>query len=203
LATVEGTPSIRARKKAATYARILQIAHEMFFTRGYSAATLEDICAAVPISKRTLFRYFADKEALVFPNRDKRLGRFASLLEAADPSEPPFDMFRRVTGIFAAEYMKNRGQLLAQQKLIAESPELLAREREIDRDWEREIAKAFVLRLPARPSSERRATVLAGAMIGTVRATMRHWFARGGVDDLEALGHEALYFLERGFAVDA
>jgi hypothetical protein len=39
-------------------------------------------------------------------------------------------------------------------------------------------------------------------MIGSVRATMRHWFARGGVDDLEALGNEALGFLERGFAID-
>ncbi|MFO7563155.1 MAG: TetR family transcriptional regulator [Enhygromyxa sp.] len=193
---------LRERKKAETHTRILQVAHGFFHERGFEATTIEDICAELPISKRTFFRYFPDKEALVFPNRDMRLDRFVDLLAAAPKSEQPYDTFRRVTRLFAAEYMDNREQLLAQQALISTSPSLLAREREIDHDWERAIADAFARRLPRSQASRRRADVLAGAMIGVVRATMRHWFGRGCVDNLDRLGQEALDSLERGFSVE-
>jgi AcrR family transcriptional regulator len=202
LPTVATPPNLREQKKAETRTQILRVAHALFRRRGFEATTIEDICAKLPISKRTFFRYFPDKEALVFPNRDKRLERFTELLTSAPKSEQPFDTFRHVTRLFAAEYMDNREQLLAQQALIATAPTLLAREREIDHDWERVIADAFVRRLPRALASQRRAEVLAGAMIGVVRATMRHWFARGCVDDLEQLGHEALASLERGFSVE-
>jgi AcrR family transcriptional regulator len=192
----------REQKKVETRARILRVAHEMFRTRGFENTTLEDICAAVPISKRTYFRYFADKEALLVPNREKRLDRFVDLLRAAPVSETPFAIFRRVTELFAAEYMANREQLLAQQSLLGSSPTLIAREREIDRDWEEVIAKVFTDRLPPGPHSERVAEVAAGAVIGAVRATMRYWFRRGGVDDLAALGHAAIDELEQGFGRD-
>ena len=174
----------------------------MFHKRGFEATTIEDICIAVPISKRTFFRYFPDKEALVFPNRDMRLLRFSEVLSATPKSEQPFDTFRRVTRLFAAEYMEHREQLLAQQPLVASSPALLAREREIDHDWEQAIADAFARRFPPGPASRRRAEVLAGAMMGVVRASVRHWFSGGCVDDLEQLGHQALDSLERGFRVE-
>lgn len=199
---MEAPPSLREQKKAETRSRILRVAHALFHEKGFEATTIDEICTEVPISKRTFFRYFPDKEALVFPNRDMRLDRFTELLAATPGCEQPFDTFRRVTCLFAAEYMDNREQLLAQQALIGSSPTLLAREREIDHDWERAIADAFARRFPPGPASRRRAEVLAGAMIGVVRATMRHWFARGCVDDLERLGHEALDSLEGGFKVD-
>jgi AcrR family transcriptional regulator len=193
---------LREQKKAETRTQILRVAHALFHKRGFEATTIDDICAALPISKRTFFRYFPDKEALVFPNRDMRLDRFTELLTAAPKSEQPFDTFRRVTHLFAAEYMDNREQLLAQQALIVTSPTLLAREREIDHDWERVITDTFARRFPRGLASRRRAEALAGAMIGVVRATMRHWFGRGCVDNLEKLGHEALDSLERGFSVE-
>lgn len=198
----EHETGLRERKKAETRTQILRVAHELFHQRGFEATTIEDICAKLPISKRTFFRYFPDKEALVFPNRDMRLDRFEDLLRSAPKSEQPFDTFRRVTRLFAAEYMDNRDQLLAQQALIATAPTLLAREREIDHDWERAIADAFARRLPRGLASRRRAEVLAGAMIGVVRATMRQWFGRGCIDDLEQLGHDALGSLERGFSLE-
>lgn len=192
----------REQKKAETRARILACAHELFSEHGFDATTLEDICAAVSVSKRTFFRYFPDKESLVFPNRDKRRERFVELLAAAPDCEAPFDTFRRVTRLFAAEYVDNREQLLAAQTLIASSTALLAREAAIDREWEQDIAALFMNRIPPGAASQRRAEILAGAMMGTVRATMRHWYAMGGGDDLERLGHEALDALEAGFGVD-
>ncbi|PRP90432.1 Bacterial regulatory protein, tetR family [Enhygromyxa salina] len=194
--------NLRDRKKAETRARILACAHELFHEHGFDSTTVEDICAAVSVSKRTFFRYFPDKDSLVFPNREMRRERFVEILRSAPPEEAPFDTFRRVTRLFAVEYSENRDQLLAAQTLIVSSPTLLAAEAAIDREWERDIADMFIARLPPGSASERRAEVLAGAMIGTVRATMRHWYATGGVDDLDKLGQEALDSLEGGFGVD-
>jgi AcrR family transcriptional regulator len=189
----------REQKKAETRARILRCAHEMFRTRGFESTTLEDICAAVPCSKRTYFRYFADKEALLVPNREKRLDRFVELLREAPVTESPFAILRQVTDLFAVEYTENREQLLAQQSLLGSSATLIAREREIDRDWEAVIVKVFKARLPPGAESERTAETVAGAVIGAVRATMRYWFRRGCVDDLAVLGHETIDQLEFGF----
>jgi AcrR family transcriptional regulator len=196
---VAAPSSSREQKKAETRARILRCAHEMFRTRGFESTTLDDICSAVPISKRTYFRYFPDKEALLVPNREKRLDRFVDLLRAAPVTDSPFAICRRVTDLFAAEYTENREQLLAQQSLLGSSATLIAREREIDRDWEAAIAKVFKARLPPGVESERVAEVAAGAMIGAVRATMRYWFRRGCVDDLAQLGHATIDGLEFGF----
>jgi AcrR family transcriptional regulator len=189
----------REQKKAETRTRILRYAHEAFRTRGFASTTIDDICEAVGISKRTYFRYFPDKEALLVPNREKRLDRFVEFLRTTDASESPFAILRRVTDLFAAEYMENREQLLAQQSLLVSSSTLIAREREIDRDWEEVIAGMFVARLPAGDASQRLAEVAAGAVIGAVRATMRYWFRRGCVDDLGGLGHAAIDELESGF----
>jgi hypothetical protein len=50
-------------------------------------------------------------------------------------------------------------------------------------------------------ASELRARVLAGAAIGVIRATMRHWFTTDGREDLARLGDEALDCLDRGFSL--
>ncbi|HQP88764.1 MAG TPA: hypothetical protein PLL76_21125, partial [Thermoanaerobaculia bacterium] len=73
--------------------------------------------------------------------------------------------------------------------------------REIDRDWEAAMSRVFRERAGPGHASELRARVLAGAAIGVIRATMRHWFATDGKEDLARLGDEALDCLDRGFSL--
>ena len=107
--TTAPVPRAPYAKSRETRARILACAHELFQEHGFDATTLEDICAAVSVSKRTFFRYYPDKESLVFPNRGRRHERFVELLAAAPNNEAPFDTFRRVTRLFAAEYSSSSG----------------------------------------------------------------------------------------------
>lgn len=195
----EPPTDLREQKKARTRARVLEVSLEMFLERGFDATTLEDICSAANISKRTFFRYFADKEELVTPQRAQRIERFRGLLAEADPQQHPFVLFRRVTDVMAAEYTANREQIKIRQQLVDDSPALIAREHEIDRDWEREIARTLLERMPAGPESERQATIMAGAMIGAIRATMRIWHEGGCEGDLGAMGQGVLDSLEKGF----
>lgn len=194
-------PQVRLRehKKDATRRALVKAGNRRFHLDGFEATTIDDICADVGVSRRTFFRYFANKDALAFPHRGERLERFQELLECAPDDESPLDSLRRIAQIFAREYAANREQLVAQQHLIERTPSLIAREQEIDRDWEQAMAMAFEQRLAPGDDAELRARLLAGAAIGLIRASMRHWFAMQGHADLGVLGNQALDVLQDGF----
>lgn len=191
--------SLREQKKAEAKANTLEVAHALFHDKGFDDTTIEEICAESMISKRTFFRYFRDKESLVFPNRDERLDAFREFLRAHNDSDNPFDVLRLATSTFSRDYNENADKILAQQRLIQSSPALRSREAEIDRDWEREIANAFARRSAKSRQNELWAAVVAGAVMGVVRATMRQWYAHGATEDLGSLGQAAIDCLERGF----
>jgi AcrR family transcriptional regulator len=191
--------TLRERKKAEAHAKVIKNAHRLFRKNSFDATTLEMICEASSISKRTFFRYFRDKESLAFPRREERLAHFVHFLKANEQVDNPFESLRIATQIFGAQYNEHKEHLAAQQAVIRSSPALLAREREIDLDWQREIATAFSSRAGNHPEDDLWAQVLAGAIMGVVRSTMTYWFDRGCQDDLVHLGMAALDHLERGF----
>lgn len=55
----------RERKKQETYQRLLEIAWDLFRTRGYDQTTVADITEAADVAKGTFFNYFPSKEDLV------------------------------------------------------------------------------------------------------------------------------------------
>jgi AcrR family transcriptional regulator len=55
----------RERKKAASRARIVQCAVELFAQRGIEAVTVEEIAAAADLGKGTIYNYFRTKEDIV------------------------------------------------------------------------------------------------------------------------------------------
>jgi AcrR family transcriptional regulator len=198
---MEQAMTLRERKKAETRATVLRVANELFRQRGFEQTTVEEICAEALVSKRTLFRYFGDKEGLVFPNREERLEAFRTFLQGHPPTQNPFDTLRAATRVWGAEYNEARDRILAQQRLVESSGALVSREREIDREWEQEIAAAFARMTGADSRSDLWARVLAGAIMGVIRATMTYWFEGGGEADLVALGLDAIDKLESGFPV--
>ncbi|MBD8525372.1 TetR/AcrR family transcriptional regulator [Pseudomarimonas arenosa] len=195
-------PSAREQKKQATRNALIAAAQRRFRDIGYASTTIDDICADAKIGRRSFFRYFADKESLVFPQRSERLQQFLDLLRHGPERDDPVGNLRHIAQIFAKQYGEHRESLLAQQRLIESSAELLAREREIDRDWENAMTQAVRNRLDGQPDAEVQARLFAGAAIGVIRATMRYWFENDGRPDLAELGHKALDRLEQGFWAD-
>jgi AcrR family transcriptional regulator len=197
----EKNTSLRARKKAAALAKVIEISHQSFHEHGYDSTTIEEICSAAMISKRTFFRYFKDKESLIFPHREERLAYFIFFLSVNLKDPNPFDVLRSATAVLGQKYNENKYRILIQQRLIRSSSALQAREREIDQDWALEIAKAFSKRAGSDPEHDLWAQVLAGAIMGVVRSTVKYWFEHGCEENLISLGHNAIDCLEQGFPI--
>lgn len=60
------TPNLREQKRRATLAAIEEHATKLVAESGYQHVTVEDICAAANISRRTFFNYIESKEEAVF-----------------------------------------------------------------------------------------------------------------------------------------
>ncbi|MGW8763612.1 TetR/AcrR family transcriptional regulator [Streptomyces sp. NPDC055815] len=62
--TAENSPSLplRERKKLRTRQTLIDTALDLFGTHGFDGVTLDALCDAAEVSKRTFFRYFDSKE---------------------------------------------------------------------------------------------------------------------------------------------
>ena len=76
-------------RRAVTHAAL-----ELFAERGFEETTVDDIADALGVSRRTLFRYFASKNDMVWGEFDWVLARLRRCLEATDADEPLHDALR-------------------------------------------------------------------------------------------------------------
>ncbi len=186
--------SARARHKARTRDALLDAALELFGERGYDDTTVDEIAAAAGVSRRTFFRYFPTKEAVVFARQAERLESFRELAADPRPGESPFACLARALVTLGNGYVSDPQPVVEVQRMIDASPVLQARERQIDLDWDQAVFEALARRAET-PDQERDARIFAGAVVGAVRATLRIWIDSGGRLDLIALGRRTLRML--------
>lgn len=99
------TGSLRERKRRATMVAIENAATTLVLEHGFDAVTVDQICAAAEISKRTFFNYVPSKEAAVVgttPEDVVEADRIA-YLEQADPDVP-----RATLRLFLAAFAASR-----------------------------------------------------------------------------------------------
>jgi AcrR family transcriptional regulator len=191
---------LRERKKTRTRLDIVQVATRLFLSKGFDAATMDDIATAAEVSRSTLFRYFGNKEALVFPHQDARLGAFARNMTETRPGESPFVTVRRGLLHLAEVYWAAREELAVQQKIVASSPYLMARELVIYDEWERAIRTALVDPYTGSPERASRAKLASSAIFATVRSAMAEWLQGGCRENLVEKATRVLDLLQEGLA---
>ena len=185
-------------KKLKTHDALVEAAFSLFKELGFEATTVEQIADRAEVSRRTFFRYFATKESIAFPHHAERLELFEKYLSQRIHGETPLTAVRRCLIIIAREYEREREQILEQAQLIESSPTLIAKDRILDLRWEEVIAQALVNGSDSNDQKKRQARLLAGAVVGVIRAALREWMASGCQLDLVNLGTEALDLLARG-----
>ena len=182
--------NLRERNKLRNKRELAEISLRLFLKDGFDQTTVEAIAREAQISARTFFRYFPTKEEAFFANQEDRLDRFRDLLGEQTQSDPPFERVRRGCLQMADAFMEDRERVLAQYKVINDSKHLLAYDLQLDIKWETAIHVALVAGRDDL-DHQARARLQAGAVLGVIRAELRHWFRSGCDFDIVARGEEA------------
>ncbi|OQR65388.1 TetR family transcriptional regulator [Streptomyces maremycinicus] len=187
--------TLRERKKQRTRDALLRAAVELFTSRGYERTTVDEIAAAVDVSQRTFFRYFAGKDEAALALVEMTVERFVEAVRARPPHEPPMEALRQavldgwdsinevVESVVPVE------RYLRMYRVIESTPVLLAahlrRSVEVEEDLARVVAEREGLDLDADPRPRLAVAVFSGVM----RATERRWSTDPdfGLDRIRAL----------------
>lgn len=183
--------ALRERKKDQTREALARAAFELFQTKGYEGTTVAEIARAANVSRRTFFRYYASKDALLFVDDSDNLEQFRELLALRESSDDSFAHIRRACMALAEAHVRDREQQLVRARIIDSSPALGKQERQQDLSWERAITESLLTN-NRNPITERRARMLGGAVFGAMRAAISTWYELEGRADLPRLMAEAL-----------
>jgi len=191
--------SLRKLKKERTREAIVAAVFALFSERGFAGVTVDEIARLAEVSQRTFFRYFGAKQDVVLAGHARRIGRFRALLTERRAGRAPVDAVFQALGDLARDYQADREALLREFLIVRADPTLVARDVELDFEYERALAEVLAGHAPgAGGRLPRRARVLAGAIFGAVRATLADWFLGGCRGDLVAMGRQTMAWLEAG-----
>ncbi|MCF2131708.1 TetR family transcriptional regulator [Strepomyces sp. STD 3.1] len=124
--------SLRERKRHRTRQAIRIAAMELFAERGFDAVTVADIAAHAEVGRRTFFRYFPDKQDVLFTDDEELHQLLAARIRAAARELPPLgDSLPRAlavgrSGVLALGEAAARRALYdpLHAQLVANSPQL-------------------------------------------------------------------------------
>jgi len=160
---------LRARKKRETRERIAATARELFVNHGFDQVTVVDVARAAQVSEATVFNYFPTKDDLFFGGG---LERFQATTLAAVRDRPDGESaiaaFRRFT-IANVAHISDPGAvdlITTAARVVAGSPSLQAREREIVAATTDELAAL----LRAEGTGRMESWAIANALVGIQRA---------------------------------
>lgn len=169
----------------------------LFVDRGFERTTLDDVAAAVGVSRRTILRYFPSKNDIVWGSFHEHLEELRAMLAAANDDEPLMDVIRRTVVAFNDYGDEVAPELRDRMTLITGVPALQAHSMLRYADWCSVIAEFAARRLGLTPEDQS-PQVIANAALGVAMATYRHWIANPQVDLLAELD-TAFALLAAGF----
>jgi AcrR family transcriptional regulator len=153
--------------------RLKQAAMELFEEQGFRDTTAVEIARRARVTTRTFFRYFADKQAIVFADAEQlRAALVQGILEAAEVAEPLQTVARALAG-FDWESLGSREAQRRRDAMIASNPDLLER----DLIKQQQMADEFSGALKQRGVESDVADLAAHIGIHVFRMSYRQWLA--------------------------
>ncbi|MFF5208380.1 TetR/AcrR family transcriptional regulator [Streptosporangium sp. NPDC000396] len=164
-------PGLRERKKLRTRHALVAAALRLFMEKGYDQTTVSEIAAAVEVSTRTFFSYFASKEDVLFHN--SRAGLDLALRTVAERrhGEGAVDLLARAVRSSLAGLPQDAGsrdEMTTINHLVMTVPSLRARALLLLFDTQRELAEALHEACPDELGRTEAAAVV-GAVAGAAK----------------------------------
>ena len=194
---------LRERKKRSTRDALRRSAVTMVGAHGLNAVTVDDITAAVDISARTFFNYFACKEDAVVGWDPLMVAELCEHLVGRPLDETPPEALRRVLVEVFGHYDADHRELLQRMRLIRTDPRLVAHHAARWGDLERELVAALAERRGTDPDNDYYAGLVVATTLATGRVAMMSWCDNEGRVPLAELLPRYLDVLGAGLAEPA
>jgi TetR/AcrR family transcriptional regulator, regulator of mycofactocin system len=184
-------PSRRGRPPSTTRDAIARTALELFVRDGFDETTIDDVAAAVGIARRTVFRYFASKNDMVWGHFDGVLSTLRTNLGAARQDDG------LITGLKQAVLASNDYEgpaledLRLRMTLIMTVPTLQAHSMVRHAEWRQTVAAYAAARL-GQPPEDHLPGLIGHLALAASMATFERWVAHPH-EDLRDL-------LDRGYS---
>ncbi|MFC8386976.1 TetR/AcrR family transcriptional regulator [Nocardia sp. NPDC057272] len=143
---------LRARKKQQTRQQISDRATELFLARGFDQVTIAEVAAAADVSKMTVTNYFPRKEDLALDLGEIYIEQLASIVRERAPGQSALAALRHacLAAIAAQDQLIGfSGEPFA--RMIADSPALTARGRDLHDARQLALADALAVETGAAP----------------------------------------------------
>lgn len=186
--------SLRERKKALTRVAVEDNAMQLFRERGYDLTTIDDICEASVISRRTFFRYYSSKDDVLLGRYREHLTQAAHYLNERPAKEPVSESLLALCDELTTRYFDNDPVQLDALRFILETPALTLGHLHALTDFET-LLRNFIARRAKKKRDALQVRLLAAAAVTAFRVAIEAWIHGNGRQPLKRLARENLELL--------
>lgn len=180
------------RKRLLVRSELAEAAVKLLADQGFEETTVDQIVAAVGMSRRTFSRHFDSKEDVIVHMLAGAGARLCAELNARPADEPSAVALRRALSVFTSMSVGDPAKMLRVSRLILDTPALLARFLERQSQWQAEMTGILALRAGLDPDADLRPAVAAGVALTAFQAALRRWVDSDGGESLDEVVDQAL-----------
>jgi TetR/AcrR family transcriptional regulator, regulator of mycofactocin system len=175
------------RRRSTTPQHITDVALRLFADSGFAEVSVDDVAQAAGIARRTVFRYYASKNAIPWGDFDAHLQHLRELLEHVDPGMSLGEALRAALLSFntfdESETIRHRQRM----RVILQTAELQAYSMTMYAGW-REVIAEFVARRSGIRTTDLVPQTVAWMLLGVALSAYEYWLEDETVSLPQALG---------------
>jgi mycofactocin system transcriptional regulator len=176
------------RRRSTTPEHITDVAIELFTARGFAEVSVDDVAHAAGIARRTLFRYYASKNAILWGDFDAHLAHLQDLLDNVGPQVRLGEALRAALLAFNTFDECETARHRKRMRVILQSAELQDYSMTMYAGW-REVMAGFVARRLGVKTTDLLPQTVGWTMLGVALSAYEHWLSDECVTLPEVLGN--------------
>ena len=162
------------RRRSTTPQHITDVAIDLFAARGFGEVSVDDVAQAAGTGRRTVFRYYASKNAIPWGDFDAHLHQLRELLDGIEPGAPLGDALRAALLAFNTFGESETARHRRRMRVILQTDELQAYSMTMYAGWRSVIAE-FVARRAGLDADDLRPQTVAWMMLGVALSAYERW----------------------------
>jgi AcrR family transcriptional regulator len=173
-------------------ADIERAALELFVERGFDDVTVDDIASAVDISRRTFFRYFPSKDAVLLgdPRRDEQI--VLAALDAQPDDISAVDALHAALRTVAADQASDPITTRLRIQVLDDAPDAMAAAFGQRHMLQHQLTPVIARRMGLHPTADMRPSLVVHVSMAAMYVGIWHWLHTDATAPLDALVAEAL-----------